>query len=326
MSSYDQVIKVRSRYVAAAKAFFAFLDSVGRKYPRPTKIRYRYLKRGRFYVVVDGSPGGIDALFQELLLSRGLYYYACTLRGVEKRQLLRHAIIPIFQDLLDARFANPYGRFLHRQLSWAPIEQLQIPGNLAHPIAHEYEVLFARWGIGLLDDWDFTKDVDALLTKFLLTSIGHVSGSRSPRFATLLEIASIKGIGMAPETKESFDRFHRARTEALHRLDLGLSKEELTELGFAVFSYFQFFDEFDASQRRVTERLHGKRYRRIRYGSEKSWGLRERNDDPHAALSPCGDCFAAMGQFHCDGCDLEQCPRCLGQFLGCKCKLLRDYD
>jgi hypothetical protein len=34
---------------------------------------------------------------------------------------------------------------------------------------------------------------------------------------------------------------------------------------------------------------------------------------------PCHDCNVEVGQFHHDGCDLERCPGCGGQLLGCAC-------
>ena len=49
---------------------------------------------------------------------------------------------------------------------------------------------------------------------------------------------------------------------------------------------------------------------RIRYGDE-SW--KSRSD------IPCGDCGAIKGEFHVPTCDLEQCPLCRGQALGCGC-------
>lgn len=79
MAGYDQIVKVKSAYFKEAKSFFTFLQVVGKKYDRPVKVRYRYLGRGRFHAAVDGGPGGIDALLQELILNRGLYYYSCTL-------------------------------------------------------------------------------------------------------------------------------------------------------------------------------------------------------------------------------------------------------
>jgi rRNA maturation endonuclease Nob1 len=42
---------------------------------------------------------------------------------------------------------------------------------------------------------------------------------------------------------------------------------------------------------------------------------------PHADRwgDRCGDCGAAVGEYHRDGCDLEICPICGGQFLTCDC-------
>lgn len=57
--------------------------------------------------------------------------------------------------------------------------------------------------------------------------------------------------------------------------------------------------------------LHTKCYRRIRHGYElDTWPIPGR---------PCYDCGAIKGELHVSGCDVETCPRCLGQFCGCPC-------
>ena len=33
----------------------------------------------------------------------------------------------------------------------------------------------------------------------------------------------------------------------------------------------------------------------------------------------CGDCGSTPGHLHHPGCDMERCPRCGGQLLGCEC-------
>ena len=49
---------------------------------------------------------------------------------------------------------------------------------------------------------------------------------------------------------------------------------------------------------------------RIRYGDE-SWNSR--------SDIPCHDCGVIKGEFHVPTCDMEQCPVCKGQALGCGC-------
>ena len=50
---------------------------------------------------------------------------------------------------------------------------------------------------------------------------------------------------------------------------------------------------------------------RIRYGDETGDGF--------SADVTCHDCGAVRGEYHASGCDVEQCPVCSGQALGCEC-------
>jgi len=58
-------------------------------------------------------------------------------------------------------------------------------------------------------------------------------------------------------------------------------------------------------------------YYRIRYGEETggmailAW-----------ADQPCHDCAVLKSQYHAEGCDAEECPKCHGQALGCPCTSL----
>ena len=78
MAGYDLDINIKPEYHDDAKTFFEFLKSVGKKYP--VTIKYRTISEGSFYITIDGSPGAkIDALFQELILNKALYYYTCSI-------------------------------------------------------------------------------------------------------------------------------------------------------------------------------------------------------------------------------------------------------
>jgi len=325
MAGYDQKVKIRSKYKGEAKDFFKFLQAIGRKYPRPVRIKYRDLGRGYFYVVVDGGSGGIDALYQELILDKGLYYYGCSIKN-KRQEIIAYVIAPLFEQLLDARFQNPYGRFLKRHILGKISQDRFMPGDFQNPFSHEYEILFRKWDRQMIDDWNFIKDLDSLATRFLLTQMGHIPGQRSPEFSKLIKKAQDKGIGMMDEVRGKFGDVHRERTNGLHRLKVNLTKEQISELAFWIHNYFQFFDEFTASQKVKTEKLHGKRYRRVKYGDEV-WEAADPEPEwwKEIAKTPCHDCAAVGGQYHCEGCDVEQCPRCRNQMISCDCKLKKDF-
>lgn len=57
--------------------------------------------------------------------------------------------------------------------------------------------------------------------------------------------------------------------------------------------------------------LNGATYERVRYGDESY--VRD------IELDECHDCGAEPGGYHHAYCDVEQCPRCGEQFIGCDC-------
>lgn len=323
MAGYDLIISIEPRYSQDARSFLQFLKKAGKNYP--VLISYRALKPGHFYLTIDGTPGAkIDALFQELILNKGLYYYSCSLRSRSK--IISKVIVPIFQELLESRFDITYPRLLRKHILGKISEEF-FPGNFKNFHAHQYEKLFRKWDIKLIDNYNFVKDIDDLLTNFMLVNLGFKRGQKSPKFKWLVEESARKNLIFQKGTKKNFNNFHKWRTKGLHRLDRSLKFEDISGAALNMYFYFEYFDEFEQSQQVKTVKLNGRLYRRIRYGNEK-WV--DENGNPYLddktgqpidiEKIPCHDCFAIRGQLHCFGCDMEQCPRCKGQALGCDCE------
>lgn len=71
--------------------------------------------------------------------------------------------------------------------------------------------------------------------------------------------------------------------------------------------------EIEKSQALTTIIKNGIELPRVKFGDEQEdWGWDK----------PCHDCGASKGQYHVTGCDVERCPVCGGQAIGCDC----DYD
>ena len=241
----------------------------------------------------------------------------------------RNVIYPIYRDLAESRFANPHSKFILGHIKGKLPSYQNVPGEFFNSFSNEYEIIFRKWDINLITDWDFIVDVDTFLNRFLLISIGHKEGDKSKKFDALCIEASKTGIVLNPKAIRLFSAIHKARTLGLHRLKESLKKDEISEIAIGIYWYFELYDEFRESQNEKTEILMGKRYKRIRYGYEK---FIEENGKPDKNESgdyidwkktsmqiPCHDCWVVFGQLHLYGCDVEQCACCGGQRLGCEC-------
>lgn len=315
--AYDLNLRVKSAYRREAKNFLEFLKAVGRKYP--VHFSYRNTRHGRFHVVFDQQTvARVGALLQELILNRGLNYYFLSLKPGTRTVILNEVVLPMFQTFVESYFRVPYSRFLRRHILGKIPQDSFVPGEVAEETAHQFEIIFRRWDIGITDDWNFVKDADALVTKFLLQQISHAPGTKSPNFPLLLARANASGIGWHREVRKAMQQIHDARAGGLHRLQSSFTHEQLKPIATKLYLYFEYFDVFAYSQLIETVRVHRADHERIRYGDE-TWPKKAAPIDEWKdfARNACHDCFALKGQYHCEGCDVEECPRCGGQLLGC---------
>jgi len=49
----------------------------------------------------------------------------------------------------------------------------------------------------------------------------------------------------------------------------------------------------------------------------KPYGTESMFDEPEYEPDECHDCGAKPGELHMKGCDMEECPKCGGQLIGC---------
>ena len=69
--------------------------------------------------------------------------------------------------------------------------------------------------------------------------------------------------------------------------------------------------QIEAAQDIKTISIANTLFKRIPFGHEK--------DMPTERLDNCGDCGVLRGQLHVPECDIEQCPKCIGQLVSCDC-------
>jgi hypothetical protein len=79
--------------------------------------------------------------------------------------------------------------------------------------------------------------------------------------------------------------------------------------------YRELPSEIIAAQSVTYFELGGQKYERFKYGEEPHFG----KFNPSYADLPCHDCGVVRGQYHAERCDVEGCPKCHGQLLGCGC-------
>jgi len=71
--------------------------------------------------------------------------------------------------------------------------------------------------------------------------------------------------------------------------------------------------------------LRGKKYEKIKWTDE--WEeCKESAKGDSIINNPCGDCNTPQDSYHHVGCDIERCPRCKEQFIGCGCAISEEAN
>jgi hypothetical protein len=150
---------------------------------------------------------------------------------------------------------------------------------------------------------------------------------QSPKFNVLVAECGHGNVLRDKEVRKRFNQVHSLRTRGLHRLERTIPEAQLSQIALEMYFFIEYLEDYRHAQEEKTVKLLGKRYRRIRYGKEP---IPKDAPDDFTALwqdvitRPCHDCFVIRGEIHLDGCDMERCPRCSGQFMCCDCRIAQD--
>lgn len=80
----------------------------------------------------------------------------------------------------------------------------------------------------------------------------------------------------------------------------------------------EYLEQIDDAQTIREININRQGHERVRFGKEvEDWGWNR---------GTCGDCGVALGFFHVPGCDVERCPVCDGQAIGCNCEYEGDDE
>ncbi len=256
------------------------------------------------------------------MFNHGLYYYLCTLPN--RKEAAKSVVQPIFQELLEFSYEFMYPFLIRKHLlegttGW-------VAGQFSDDLARRYERLFWRLKLKMISGYEFIRDLDDLLTEFMLRRLGHPKGQKSDKFKLLVDQCGRQNIIWEKEVRKQFNRVHDLRTRGLHRLEREIPESEISQIALQMYFAFEYVNDYSQAQDERTVIMRGKRYRRVRFGNElRHWKPPMPSDFKtkwaEIVTKPCGDCGVRRGELHLDGCDIEVCPRCGGQYLGCACKI-----
>jgi hypothetical protein len=328
MDELRVIIKVPDQAHQQARSFLDFLRRAGRKHT--VTIRVLGQRTGEIECSIPRKDGKRFEMFlQELMLNNGLYYYLCSVRN--RKEVAKSVVVPIFQELLQLCFDFIYPSLLRKHILEGSVRDWVLPAvEFAYDgTAQAYEALFQRLNLKMISGYDFIRDLDDLLTHFMLFQLGHGKGQKSLKFNLLVDECGRKDILREKDIRKLFNKVHLLRTRGLHRLEREIPDSEVSQIALQMYLFFEYLDDYFEAQDRKTFTVSGKRYRRVRYGNEiRHWGQPLpkgfKNEWKQIISRPCHDCGVIRGELHLEGCDVEVCPRCCGQYLGCECA--REYE
>jgi hypothetical protein len=312
--------------------FVNFLRNAGRKHSITISILAKRKRELTIHIPTKCCLN-LDSFLQELVLSRGAYYYLCSVN--HRRDVAGEVVKPILEDLLLSCFSVAYPVQIQKHLLDGARDWMAGEFS-ADGTAQQYEMLFHRYKLKMISGYEFIRDLDDLLTEFMLGQLGHNKGDESPKFNILVANCGVQDILREKRVRKLFNRVHSLRTRGLHRMEREIPDAELSEIAQSMYNVFEWLDDYWKAQNEKTVLISGKRYRRVRFGQEmrhykrSSW--KDQVSKEFEAIwegvlqRPCHDCGVIVGELHLDGCDAEICPRCAGQYLGDSCRTEQDYE
>jgi hypothetical protein len=217
-----------------------------------------------------------------------------------------------------------YPALLRKQISGGKSLGELAAAEFSDYYGQEYEKLFHQQKLKVISNYEFIRNLDDLLTDFMLFQLEYKKGTKTPQFNLLVDECGRKRIVWEKNVREWFKLVHALRTRGLHRREREIADTQITKIAYDFYNVFEYFSDYFEAQEEKTVILRNKRYRRIRYGDQREW--LEFSGYSVGNLHPCHDCGVLKGALHLDGCDWEQCPRCKGQYLGCPCKFEEEED
>jgi len=202
---------------------------------------------------------------QELMLNQGIYYYLCGIPN--RRQVANSVVRPIFQELLDAYFPVTYPSLLRRQMLGGSLGG-SLAGDFSDGMGHQYEVLVHRLNLKTISGYEFIRNLDDLLTEFMLFQLEHPAGDKSPKFNMLVDQCGKNDILRDKEIRKRFNKVHSLRTRGLHRLEREIPDSDISQIAMQFYVFFQYLEDYWEAQQEKTVMLQGRRYRRILSGTK----------------------------------------------------------